>query len=89
MLWTHNSDGPICALMGRTHGTTRADADEPQMAALDSPWPMPQNESFLMRSFGRLVDFGHHSVLVSFAPRPVITGVGTGGRVLTILKHNY
>ena len=73
---------PICALMGWTHGTTRADADEPQMAALDLAWPMPQNESFLMRSFGRLVDFGH-SVSVSFAPRLVITGVGTG-RVLKI-----
>ena len=78
MLWTHNSDGPICALMGSSHGTTRADADEPQMAAVDPAWPMPQNESFLMRSFGRLVDFGQTSVSVSFAPRPVITGVGTG-----------
>ena len=61
--------------MGPSHGTTHADADEPQMAPLDPAWPMPQNESFLMWSFGRLVDYGH-SVSVSFASRPVITGVG-------------
>ena len=83
--WWHPSDPsyavdpqfrwPICALMGPSHGTTHADADEPQMAPPDPAWPMLQNESFLMWSFGRLVDYGH-SVSVSFACRPVITGVG-------------